>query len=142
MMRNDSPIAMIYRRLRRGAAWTLEELSLGLEGRDVRQMIKRLRMMGLRIEYDRETKRYRYVDAKPPLPPEAFLDEIEVAGVVGTVKRMSLVSTTILTADNQTLIVPNSAVWGGVIRNQTMQPNRRVRGRADPHRCNIRTCRR
>jgi small conductance mechanosensitive channel len=53
-------------------------------------------------------------------------DEIEVAGVVGTVKKMSLVSTTILTADNQTLIIPNSTVWGGVIRNRTAQPTRRV----------------
>ena len=53
-------------------------------------------------------------------------DEIEVAGVVGTVKRMSLVSTTILTPDNQKLIIPNSNVWGGVIRNRTAQPTRRV----------------
>ena len=53
-------------------------------------------------------------------------DEIEVAGVIGTVKRMSLVSTTILTADNQTLIVPNSTIWSGVIRNRTAQPIRRV----------------
>jgi len=53
-------------------------------------------------------------------------DEIEVAGVIGTVKKMSLVSTTILTADNQTLIIPNSTVWGGVIRNRTAQPTRRV----------------
>jgi small conductance mechanosensitive channel len=53
-------------------------------------------------------------------------DEIEVAGVVGTVKRMTLVSTTILTADNQTLIIPNSTIWGGVIRNRTAQPTRRV----------------
>ena len=53
-------------------------------------------------------------------------DEIEVAGVSGIVKRMSLVSTTILTYDNQTIIVPNSTVWGGVIRNRTAQPTRRV----------------
>lgn len=53
-------------------------------------------------------------------------DEIEVAGVFGTVKRMSLVSTTILTPDNQTLILPNSTVWGGVIRNRTAQLVRRV----------------
>lgn len=53
-------------------------------------------------------------------------DEIEVAGVSGIVKKMTLVSTTILTADNQTLIIPNSSVWGGVIRNRTAQPNRRV----------------
>ena len=53
-------------------------------------------------------------------------DEIESAGVSGTVKRMSLVSTTILTPDNQTLIVPNSAIWSGVIRNRTAEPLRRV----------------
>ena len=53
-------------------------------------------------------------------------DEIEVAGVSGKVKRMTLVATTILTADNQTLIIPNSSVWGGVIRNRTAQPIRRV----------------
>jgi small conductance mechanosensitive channel len=53
-------------------------------------------------------------------------DDIEVAGTSGIVKKMSLVSTTILTPDNQTLIVPNSTIWGGVIRNRTAQPIRRV----------------
>jgi small conductance mechanosensitive channel len=53
-------------------------------------------------------------------------DEIEVAGVTGTVRKMSLVSTTILTPDNQTLIIPNSSISGGVIRNRTAQPLRRV----------------
>jgi small conductance mechanosensitive channel len=52
--------------------------------------------------------------------------EDEAAGVAGTVKRMSLVSTTILTPDNQTLIVPNSSIWSGVIRNRTAEPIRRV----------------
>ena len=53
-------------------------------------------------------------------------DEIEVAGVSGTVRKMSLVSTTILTVDNQTLIIPNNTIWGGVIRNRTAQAFRRV----------------
>lgn len=53
-------------------------------------------------------------------------DDIEVAGVTGVVKHMNLVSTTILTGDNQTIIIPNSTVMSGVIRNQTTQPNRRV----------------
>jgi small conductance mechanosensitive channel len=39
---------------------------------------------------------------------------------------MSLVSTTILTFDNQTLIVPNKKMWGDVIRNFTSQDKRRV----------------
>ena len=45
---------------------------------------------------------------------------------MGVVKHMSLVSTTILTADNQTLIVPNKKMWGDVIRNITSQDQRRV----------------
>ena len=53
-------------------------------------------------------------------------DYIDVAGVQGTVKRMNLVSTTITTPDNQTLIIPNSKIWGDVIRNYTGQRIRRV----------------
>ena len=39
---------------------------------------------------------------------------------------MNLVSTTIATLDNQTLIVPNSKIWGDVIKNVTAQKVRRV----------------
>lgn len=53
-------------------------------------------------------------------------DLIEAAGVSGQVKSMSLVSTTVATLDNQTLIVPNSKIWGDVIRNVTAQQHRRV----------------
>jgi hypothetical protein len=49
-------------------------------------------------------------------------DDIEVAGVSGTVRHMNLVSTTMLTGDNQTIVIPNSSIWGGVIRNQTTRP--------------------
>jgi len=53
-------------------------------------------------------------------------DLVEAGGATGIVKHMSLVSTTILTADNQTLIVPNKKMWGDVIRNITSQDTRRV----------------
>ncbi len=53
-------------------------------------------------------------------------DVIEAAGVSGKVSAMSLVSTTIHTFDNQTLIVPNNRIWGDVIRNVTAQRTRRV----------------
>jgi small conductance mechanosensitive channel len=53
-------------------------------------------------------------------------DVIDAGGALGTVKKMSLVSTTILTFDNQTLIVPNKKMWGDVIRNITSQDKRRV----------------
>jgi len=53
-------------------------------------------------------------------------DFVEAAGVSGLVKSMSIVSTTILTVDNQTLIIPNSKIWGDVIKNVTAQGERRV----------------
>lgn len=53
-------------------------------------------------------------------------DFINAAGEAGSVSAMSLVSTTITTPDNQLLILPNSSIWGGVIRNVTAQATRRV----------------
>ena len=53
-------------------------------------------------------------------------DFVEVGGIRGLVNKMSLVSTTILTIDNKTLVVPNSKIWGDVICNLTDQETRRV----------------
>lgn len=53
-------------------------------------------------------------------------DAVEVAGVTGVVDSMSLVSTTIKTFDNQRVIVPNSKIWGDVIKNITAEDVRRV----------------
>nr|WP_277602436.1 mechanosensitive ion channel family protein [Parahaliea mediterranea] len=53
-------------------------------------------------------------------------DYVEVAGVAGLVKKMTLVSTTIATFDNQILVVPNNKIWGDVIKNVTQQRVRRV----------------
>lgn len=53
-------------------------------------------------------------------------DTVDVAGVVGKVSGMSLVSTTILTSDNQRIIVPNSKIWGNVIKNINAEEQRRV----------------
>lgn len=53
-------------------------------------------------------------------------DFVEVTGASGLVREMSLVSTTITTFDNQTLVVPNSKIWGDVIKNVTAQQQRRI----------------
>ena len=53
-------------------------------------------------------------------------DVVETGGVFGKVSHMSLVNTTILTFDNQTLIIPNNKIWGDVIKNVTAQKVRRV----------------
>ncbi len=53
-------------------------------------------------------------------------DLIETAGAMGKVENMTLVSTTILTVDHQTLVIPNSMIWGNVIKNVTAQTERRI----------------
>lgn len=51
---------------------------------------------------------------------------VTVGGVTGKVREMSLVSTTLVTADNQVIVVPNSNVWGSIITNITVSDTRRV----------------
>jgi len=53
-------------------------------------------------------------------------DLVDISGVFGKVENMSMVSTSILTLDNQKLVVPNSKIWGDVIKNVTDQRVRRV----------------
>ena len=53
-------------------------------------------------------------------------DVIDVAGVIGTVKSMTLVTTSVMTADNRMMIVPNNTIWGSIITNVTHSDKRRV----------------
>ncbi len=53
-------------------------------------------------------------------------DLVDVSGAVGKVHKMSLVSTSLLTVDNQLIVVPNNKIWGDVIKNVTAQTIRRV----------------
>lgn len=53
-------------------------------------------------------------------------DYVSIAGLGGTVKHVSIVSTEIITPDNQIIVIPNSKVWGDVITNVTASKTRRV----------------
>jgi len=53
-------------------------------------------------------------------------DVINVAGTVGKVETMNLLSTQLRSPDNQLVIVPNNSVWGDVITNITGITQRRV----------------
>ncbi|MUJ38259.1 mechanosensitive ion channel family protein [Aliivibrio fischeri] len=53
-------------------------------------------------------------------------DLVEAGSVSGKVSHMSLVNTTIKTFDNQIIILPNSMIWGDVIKNVTHERVRRV----------------
>lgn len=51
---------------------------------------------------------------------------VDIGGVAGTVKAVSIVATTVTTPDNQVIVIPNKNVWGNVIRNVTTSETRRV----------------
>ncbi len=51
---------------------------------------------------------------------------VTLAGTTGTVKEVSLVSTTLVTGDNQVIVIPNGNVWSSVITNITVNDQRRV----------------
>lgn len=51
---------------------------------------------------------------------------IDVAGVIGKVEHLNLLSTHLRTFDNKQVIVPNNSVWGDVITNVTGITERRV----------------
>lgn len=53
-------------------------------------------------------------------------DLIDVAGVLGVVHSMNLVTTTITKPDNAILVVPNNSIWGNIITNITGSEQRRV----------------
>jgi len=53
-------------------------------------------------------------------------DVVEAAGVLGIVDEIELFTTSINTFENQRYIVPNSSIYGGVIKNITYHPERRV----------------
>ena len=53
-------------------------------------------------------------------------DVVDAGGVFGKVEAMNLVSTTILTFDNQLMLVPNNQIWNSVITNVTGKDTRRV----------------
>lgn len=53
-------------------------------------------------------------------------DFVSVGGVAGTVKSVSIVSTTVATPDNRVIVIPNSKVWGDVITNNSASETRRI----------------
>ncbi len=58
--------------------------------------------------------------------PYKIGDFVEVGGVMGTVKDITLFFTELNTPDNKQIIVPNGQAWGGIITNFSAYPTRRV----------------
>ncbi|WP_068639397.1 mechanosensitive ion channel family protein [Thauera butanivorans] len=53
-------------------------------------------------------------------------DFVEAGGTSGTVEKINIFSSTFRTADNREIIIPNGAVYAGVITNYSTRPTRRI----------------
>lgn len=53
-------------------------------------------------------------------------DYIEAAGVAGSVREISIFSTTLISPDNKTITVPNGGILSGNIVNHSARPERRI----------------
>ena len=53
-------------------------------------------------------------------------DVVEVGGLIGTVKQLSLFTTELATADNVQIIVPNGDIWGTAVKNFSFYATRRL----------------
>ncbi len=53
-------------------------------------------------------------------------DFIEAAGVAGTVEAIGIFTTTLNTPDNVGIVIPNSGVWGQIIKNYAANATRRI----------------
>lgn len=60
------------------------------------------------------------------LKPFRVGDTIDVGGIVGRVVEVQIFNTILLTPDNVRIILPNSTITGGTIRNLSAEPIRRV----------------
>ena len=103
-------------------------IALAQVGVDVTALLAGLGIVGFIVGFALQTTLGNFASGAMILLYRPFDvgDVIEAGGVFGTVDGMSLVSTTILTFDNQTMVVPNSKIWGDVIRNVMARDIRRV----------------
>lgn len=60
------------------------------------------------------------------LKPFRVGDVIDVGGILGKVVEVQIFNTILVTPDNVRIILPNSSVTGGTIRNMTAEPTRRI----------------
>lgn len=60
------------------------------------------------------------------LHPFSIGDYVEAAGVGGTVEKIGLFTTVLVTPDNREVILPNSSISGATITNYSARSNRRI----------------
>ncbi len=103
-------------------------IALGQVGIDVAPLLAGLGVAGFIIGFALQDTLSNFASGLMILiyRPYDVGDVVDVTGAVGKVEKMSLVNTNITTFDNQMIVMPNSKIWGDVIKNVTHQTLRRV----------------
>ena len=102
--------------------------SLGELGVDTTSLVALIGAAGLAIGLSLQSSLQNFASGVMLIMFRPFTsgDFVEAAGVAGVVEKISIFNTVIKTGDNKEMIVPNGAIYGGVIINYSAKETRRI----------------
>jgi len=102
--------------------------SLGELGVDTTSLVALIGAAGLAIGLSLQSSLQNFASGVMLIMFRPFTtgDFIEAAGISGTVEKITIFNTMMRTGDNKELIVPNGAIYGGVIVNYSAKSTRRI----------------
>jgi small conductance mechanosensitive channel len=102
--------------------------SLGELGVDTTSLVALIGAAGLAIGLSLQSSLQNFASGVMLIMFRPFTsgDFIEAAGIAGVVEKISIFNTIVRTGDNKEMIVPNGAIYGGVITNYSAKETRRV----------------
>ncbi|PCI71073.1 MAG: mechanosensitive ion channel protein MscS [Gammaproteobacteria bacterium] len=102
--------------------------SLGELGVDTTSLVALIGAAGLAIGLSLQSSLQNFASGVMLIMFRPFTtgDFIEAAGISGVVEKITIFNTMMRTGDNKELIVPNGAIYGGVIVNYSAKSTRRI----------------
>lgn len=102
--------------------------SLGQLGVDTTSLVALIGAAGLAIGLSLQSSLQNFASGVMLIMFRPFTvgDFVEVAGISGIVEKISIFNTVMRTGDNKEMIVPNGAIYGGVITNYSAKETRRI----------------
>ncbi len=102
--------------------------SLGELGVDTTSLVALIGAAGLAIGLSLQSSLQNFASGVMLITFRPFTagDFVEAGGVSGVVEKISVFNTIIRTGDNKEMIVPNGAIYGGVIVNYSAKDTRRI----------------
>jgi len=102
--------------------------ALGQLGVDTTSLVALIGAAGLAIGLSLQSSLQNFASGVMLITFRPFTtgDFIDAAGVSGVVEKVSIFNTIMRTGDNKEMIVPNGAIYGGVITNYSAKKTRRI----------------